>query len=272
MDATVDQTISRSTSESGASRAAALRRTQTKERSILQNEIAQTQLEISKLNEEKAPLKKELRKVEAEVGPIKYIAALIYGDEINDTILEKSVRWVIILIVLIFDPLAVVMLLASQYSFSFFEKHVQSEESPISESPISESPISESLIPLDNKPEYATIPGYTYSHRYTEPKYDYTYTALHPISTVESSIEPQAEPITEPEDVILEEVIDEQNIASTDEEIVPASKKKLPKSTLKEAKKRFKNLNPNETIHSVIKKKELGLIDRLPWEIDEDES
>jgi len=61
-----------------------------------------------------------LRKVEAEVGPIKYIAALIYGDNPDANLLEAAVRWVIIVIVLVFDPLAVILLLASQYSFAWF--------------------------------------------------------------------------------------------------------------------------------------------------------
>jgi hypothetical protein len=51
--------------------------------------------------------------VEAEVGPIKYIAALVYGDNTDSNVLEKSVRWVIILIVSVFDPLALTLLLAA---------------------------------------------------------------------------------------------------------------------------------------------------------------
>jgi hypothetical protein len=51
-----------------------------------------------------------MRKVEAEVGPIKYIAALVYGDNSEANTLEKAVRWVIILIVVVFDPLALTLL------------------------------------------------------------------------------------------------------------------------------------------------------------------
>jgi hypothetical protein len=57
--------------------------------------------------------------VEAEVGPIKYIAAFIYGDNPDNNLLERAVRWVIILIVIVFDPFAVALLLASQYSFQY---------------------------------------------------------------------------------------------------------------------------------------------------------
>lgn len=117
MDSAVDQTMSRSTSEQGASRSVQIRRTQAKERNQLQQEISVSQMEISKLREEKAPIANELRRVEAEVGPIKYIAAMIYGDVLDSNILERAVRWMIILIVSVFDPMAVMLLLACQHSF-----------------------------------------------------------------------------------------------------------------------------------------------------------
>lgn len=122
MDESVDQTMARSTSEKGATRAFDIRKSQNRERSLLRNEIEIAQREVTKLNEEKAPIASELRKVEAEVGPIKYIAALIYGDNIDSNLLEHAVRWMIILIVIVFDPLAVVLLLASQHSFREFKK------------------------------------------------------------------------------------------------------------------------------------------------------
>lgn len=111
MDAQVDQTLSRSDDTKGAERAVVIRRQQQKERSILLAEIGTAQKEIAKLNEERAPIAAEVRKVEAEVGPIKYIAALLY-DNSDEGMLEKAVRIVIIMIVLVFDPLAVLMLIA----------------------------------------------------------------------------------------------------------------------------------------------------------------
>ena len=128
MDATVDQTIARSTDEKGADKAVALRRSQQRERTNLQNEIAAAQKKISAYNEERAPIAKDLRAVEAEVGPIKYIAALIYGENPDANVLEKAVTWVIIIIVFVFDPLAVILLLASQYSFQWFRKERESAE------------------------------------------------------------------------------------------------------------------------------------------------
>ena len=116
MDSAVDQTMARSTNEQGADKATAIRRSQAKERGNLQREIATAQAEIVKLNDLRAPIAAEVRKVEAEVGPIKYIAKLIYGDNPDANILEKAVVWVIMMIVAVFDPLALVLILAAQQS------------------------------------------------------------------------------------------------------------------------------------------------------------
>ena len=116
MDEAVDQIMGRSTSETGADKAVGIRRAQQKERIRLQSEIATEQKTISTLSEERAPLAAEVRKVEAEVGPIKYIAALLYGDNPDSNVLERAVRWVIILLVVVFDPLAIALVLAANAS------------------------------------------------------------------------------------------------------------------------------------------------------------
>jgi hypothetical protein len=108
--------MSRSTSEQGADKAAQLRRSQANERNRLLKEIDTEQRKIQTLNDQRAPIAAEVRKVEAEVGPIKYIAALIYGDNPDANLLEKAVRWVIIILVLVFDPLAIMMVLAATES------------------------------------------------------------------------------------------------------------------------------------------------------------
>jgi hypothetical protein len=119
MDEAVDQTMSRSSSEQGADKAASLRRSQARERGNLQTDISRAQAEIVKLQEARAPVASQARQVEAEVGPIKYIAALIYGDNPDANLLEKAVRWVIILIVIVFDPLALTLLLAATKTFEW---------------------------------------------------------------------------------------------------------------------------------------------------------
>jgi len=116
MDNQVDQRLSRGDSENSAERAVQIRRQQAGERTKLQKEIGDAQKEIAKLNEERAPIAAENRKVEAEVGPIKYIAALIYGENADNNTLEAAVRWVIILLVIVFDPLAIALVLAANAS------------------------------------------------------------------------------------------------------------------------------------------------------------
>jgi hypothetical protein len=124
MDEGVDQVLGRSTTETGADRAVALRRSQQKERGRLLAEISQSQKIIAELNEVRAPIAAEVRKVEAEVGPLKYIAKLIYGDNPDANLLEKAVTWVIIIIVAVFDPLAIMMLLAATESLKWERQRV----------------------------------------------------------------------------------------------------------------------------------------------------
>ena len=119
MDTAVDQVMGRSSDEKGADKAVAIRRSQARERGNLQNDISKAQSEIARLQEQRAPVASQARQVEAEVGPIKYIAALIYGDNPDANILEKAVRWVIILIVAVFDPLAITLLLAATKTFEW---------------------------------------------------------------------------------------------------------------------------------------------------------
>jgi hypothetical protein len=88
-----------------------------------QNERIRTaSSEIEKLTDEKIQVEAEYRKLEAEVGPIKYIAEFIYGDTADTNMLEEAVRWVIIVIIFVFDPLAVLLLIASQYTFEYRRK------------------------------------------------------------------------------------------------------------------------------------------------------
>jgi hypothetical protein len=115
LDSQVDQTIARTTDSAGADRAISIRRGQQKDRARILNEIGSSQTKIAKLNEERAPIASEVRKVEAEVGPIKYIAAVIYGDSADTDVLERAVRIVTILIVIVFDPLAVLLLVAANW-------------------------------------------------------------------------------------------------------------------------------------------------------------
>ena len=129
MDAQVTARLERGTTENSAERAVQIRRQQTRERTALNNEInaAQKRIElynknIEALNIEKAPLAASYRKIEAEVGPVKYIAALIYGDNPDTATLERAVRWVIILLIFVFDPLALMLVIAAISSYRWDEE------------------------------------------------------------------------------------------------------------------------------------------------------
>ena len=163
MDSAVDQTMGRSNDEKGADKAVAIRRSQARERTALQNDIAKAQTEIARLQEQRAPVASQARQVEAEVGPIKYIAALIYGDNPDANVLEHAVRWVIILIVIVFDPLALTLLLAAtktlewERGIDIFAPKKKDEEviDPVEESePEDDIPVFErEEIPLEEEPE-----------------------------------------------------------------------------------------------------------------------
>ena len=85
----------------------------------LEGFIDKEQKSIDEVREEKFNYEKTYRQLEAEVGPIKYIAEFIYGEQADQNLLEAAVRWVIIIIIFVFDPLAVLLLIASQYTFSW---------------------------------------------------------------------------------------------------------------------------------------------------------
>lgn len=80
--------------------------------------IAESSTTLEELTDRKFSLETEGRKLEAEVGPIKYLAEFIYGENTDNNTLEKSVRFVIVMIIFVFDPLAILLLIASQYTFS----------------------------------------------------------------------------------------------------------------------------------------------------------
>jgi hypothetical protein len=91
------------------------REKQKEERETLQTAINSASDKIGELTEQKSVLQLEQDKIEAEVGPIKYIAELIYGDEAKDHF-DEAVRWVIIILIFVFDPLAVLLLIAANIS------------------------------------------------------------------------------------------------------------------------------------------------------------
>ena len=98
----------------------------------LENKIASIQPEKDKLRDAKFQFEKKYRQFEAEVGPVKYIAELIYG-EADRSLLEDAVRWVIIIIVAVFDPLAVCLVLAGTMTIGWWREERQKNKPVIKE-------------------------------------------------------------------------------------------------------------------------------------------
>jgi len=107
--------------------------------------VRTAQTEIDRLTEQKYRLEGDYRKLEAEVGPVKYIAEFIYGDTADKNMLEEAVRWVIIIIIFVFDPLAVLLLLASQYSFEYHRDLVKRKRKTLNQL-LEETPVEEKTV------------------------------------------------------------------------------------------------------------------------------
>lgn len=286
MDEAVDQTMARSGDDKGADKAVAIRRSQAKERARLQNDISSAQTEITKLQEVRAPIASELRKVEAEVGPIKYIAAFVYGAT-DESILEKAVTWVILIIIVVFDPLAVMLLLASQFSFNQIRRvalvpepivedkkeEVKTDSEEIAKSytapidyKVEDADEEESSI-LDahpylnseksfwHKPEgWVSVPPQVYTPEVKDepmvlemPGTMGTAKIVQPEES-DPDLEAWNKMIEEAEKAVIEESTDTVNIEWTDEVA------------------RWKEANPDKDIFEEQRKFNQGLIDKLPWE------
>ena len=274
MDEAVDQVMGRSADEKGADKAVALRRAQQKERARLQSEIAAEQKTVSVLAEERAPIAAEVRKVEAEVGPIKYIANFIYGDNPDANVLEKAVTWVIIIIVIVFDPLAVILLLASQYSFQWF-RQAKEEESVASAYEPDDGPLTEDQVEqiIETTLDNPHPPGWMFDNVAKEPM-KFVDPGEHPADNLETELE-ELKPVVE-EKSILEShpyLLTPFNhftgttpmVHKPEESVVET----IIEDTGKIAKQHWKSENPDNTIKHQERLYELGMIDKLPWEVVE---
>ena len=268
MDAAVDQTMARSSDEKGADKAAALRRSQARERGNLQSDIARAQTEIAKLNEQRAPVASQLRKVEAEVGPIKYIAALIYGDNPDANLLEKAVRWVIIILVTVFDPLAIFMLLAFTESLKWERDRRQG-------------------LPVPERSPPAMTEAMTRARDWTAN----TWSRLRgkPNGTIDLAVTPTAKDLAghdtgnsvDPEPVV--EVVEQPKLSqpsAKQDQAAPVlwqnpevnfqtesdDDEEAGSYRMKQARALWKQDNPHATLKEQRRLLEIGKINRLPWE------
>jgi hypothetical protein len=245
LDDAVDQVMLRSNDERGAERSAQIRRNQARDRTRLLTDIETEQKKIAKLNEERAPIAAQIRKVEAEVGPIKYIAALIYDDNPDVNVLEKAVRWVIIMLVVVFDPLAIMMLLASTESFKWSKQQRGLRKS----------------LPQPQAPKPVTD-----DHEFDIKKHPYLFKPWKHFTggkPVVADNDQAAMNIVPPENIPnfivrpwTKEEIDQLNDADDDSDDSPE---------LKRAKTLWKERNPGDTLKNQRAKLARGEIDRLPW-------
>jgi hypothetical protein len=260
MDEAVDQVMGRSQDEKGADKAVALRRGQQKERARLLSEIQAEQKIVSQLSEERAPIAAEVRKVEAEVGPIKYIANFIYGDNPDANVLEKAVTWVIIIIVIVFDPLAVILLLASQYSFQWFRKAREEQEAE------GDSP-RETTEVVDSKP-------LTVTESNNELKYEQDDGALTADQLIQIN-DMLAQAVVHPEPEVP--VVDELKIDNVVEKEIDQFLAEVDADDdedhlnepdyIKAAKSAWKLDHPDDSLKHQRRLLEQGLIKALPWDL-----
>ena len=261
LDEAVDQVMGRSTTETGAERAVQIRRGQQAERGRLLKEIEQSQKRIAALNEERAPIAAEVRKVEAEVGPIKYIAALVYGDNPDANLLEAAVRWVIILLVVVFDPLAIMMLLAATESLKWERQRLfDLLKVPAPESP---APVDTDPVPAAEAPEPVVEKSILEQHPYLTAGFEHfkdikpmVYKPDEPKVEIYSGNpadfqEPWPEEKKQELVSVLEQHFDDIDIEETPE--------------VQDAMRRWKAENPNDTLKHQRNLLAKGLISELPW-------
>ena len=253
--------------------------------------------EIDTLTEQKYALESDYRKLEAEVGPIKYIAEFIYGEQADKNMLEKAVTWVIILIIFVFDPLAIMMLLAATESIKWVKEKKQSlldSLAPASAVYVDEPPDFDDLGnchecgtklanapgigpycpnmdcdvadgPFLNKGQEPTKPGWMFTahHPDTHPYLKQGFGKVpEGFERVKPLVAEELRPNYEPDDGPLTDEQLAQIKASVDED--DDIEDESP--AVKEAIRSWKRLDPS---HIVKHQRELfrsGYIDHLPWE------
>lgn len=201
------------------------------------NRIKLANTEIDRLTEEKYTLEGQYRKLEAEVGPIKYIAEFIYGEQADTNMLEEAVRWVIIIIIFVFDPLAVLLLIASQYTFNWIREEKDNDPkdptpNTVVDDPNEDKPSEDTVRPEEGEPDSGP--------------------EVKNIEPTEDSV--QSEPVVE---APKKPKLSQEEYDSLDRD---------RNSRWSLAKKSWKKDHPNLTIKSFKEKYFNNEIDELPWE------
>ena len=211
---------------------------------------------IDTLTEEKFEIESKFRQLEAEVGPIKYIAEFIYGEEADKNLLAEAVRWVIVIIIFVFDPLAVLLLIASQYTFRWHGRELFGGDTPPTpvnttpspqppEPPLPEAANEESGLSLEEVAElYVAIDSHNVYH---DDRLATEYDLEKPVETQPEKKDTESQEQFD---------IDRQSVLREQDESVH----------WQEAKKLWKEEHPDLTIKFQKEKFLRGEIDQLPWE------
>jgi len=254
--------------------------------------------EIETLTEQKYELEGEYRQLEAEVGPIKYIAEFVYGEDADKNMLEKAVTWVIIIIIFVFDPLAVLLLIASQYTFDFARKKKGISNDRARMQKMVDNPGPKDPDEKIEVPNYVDIDQEAMDKEFAaattkigqsgEEQVDAYIKEMEQEQRNEEMAQPYIDATPEEEEVPVQkksikslEGLNKKDIPDTanrmfytEELEVPVVQKytdaQLDELDLhpvwQDAKHRWKNDNPNETLKEHKQKYKAGIINRLPWE------
>ena len=227
--------------------------------------------EIEILTEQKYELEGEYRQLEAEVGPIKYIAEFVYGEQADKNMLEKAVTWVIVIIIFVFDPLAVLLLIASQYTFDFARKNKGISNDRARMQKIVDNPGPKDPDEKIEVPKFEDVDQETIDKEFAEDKIAQSYMD----ATPEEEVPVQKKSIKSLEGLNKKDIPDTANRMFYTEELEIPVVQKYTDAQLDEldlhpvwqdAKHRWKNDNPNETLKEHKQKYKAGIINRLPWE------
>jgi hypothetical protein len=221
----------------------------------IEKNIFDAQGRIESLVIEQEPLKGQLMKLESEVGPIRYIAEFVYGEQANRNLLEEAVRWVIITIIFVFDPLAVLLLIASQYTFRwrYIDKHGEDPDAPT-------TPPAPKTPPKAPTPTPAPKPTGGQSLTKIVEKQKQVQTKPNPIKL--SSIAEKKVIKTTPSADSVPTTIDTQE----QEKELRRAQYEDKEQSWQGAKQAWKQANPEDTIHRHKDMYIMGMIDKLPWE------
>lgn len=231
-----NELINRLRSQLGQADPAEVEKQLAEQRTIITTSTA----DIDRLTSQKYELESETRKLEAEVGPIKFIADFIYGDRTDKNSLEEAVRWMILIIVAVFDPLAIILLLASQHSFQRFRQLAKdTEQEPLQTTVIN---VDSTELEMDNSVAPPTPADQPYLRSFKSFK-----------NLKRMAVNPP--PV---EETLIESIIDDGD----QEELENAH------PIEKRAMQQWKIENPNDSLKHQRKLLQSGVISVLPWHKD----